>query len=58
MKNPCVSCHEGGLCGAKFPCHKRDAYNRLKQKAAEINHKTKEMVERAQRVVEEKEYDL
>lgn len=46
MTNPCESCEDHDLCQGEFPCKKRLAYIRWKEKAASIWKREKTKNER------------
>lgn len=46
MKNPCDICLERDFCQGEFPCKKRLAFLKWKDKAAQIREHTKKVMER------------
>lgn len=47
MKNPCDICIERDFCQSEFPCKKRLAFLRWKEKADRIREHTKQIMERS-----------
>ena len=46
MENPCNTCIEHDFCQGEFPCKKRLAFLRWKEKAARISEHIKEVMAR------------
>lgn len=47
MKDPCGLCIERDFCQSEFPCRKRQAFLRWKDKARHIREYTKQVMERS-----------
>ena len=46
MDNPCKTCIEHDFCQGEFPCKRRLAFLRWKEKAAQISEHIKEVMAR------------
>lgn len=46
MTNPCTKCIEHDFCQGEFPCKRRLAFLRWKEKAQEISNHVKTIMER------------